>query len=261
MDNIIKYLRDSIKPKNDSEFYSANNFDRSFFNLMKQDGFLIITNDGEKIDTNIDWVKIGKNILCRKNFPNQIEWLNNDGTFSFDLTSEPIYRRLVPPPWETVDHSYIISNIIIETNGYDKNYIEFGVSKGDSIEIISDYVKNVYGVDVTKYEPKNKNIHIYCMTTDKFSNDYLPDIKYDYAFIDADHSSKQAIIDFENIYKYINIGGFIFLHDTYPCRIENLLPNACNDCYKTPIYIKDKYPTIEIITIPINPGLTIIRKT
>jgi hypothetical protein len=261
MNNIINYLKKSIKPRNDTEFKISDCFDKNAFVLMKQDGLLVINKNKENIDCCIDWVTIGNHILCRKNSPNQIEWLNNDGTFSFDLTSEPIYRRLVPPPWETIDHSYIISNIIIETNGYNKNYIEFGVSKGDSIEIISDYVKNVHGVDITQYEPKKKNINFYCMTTDQFSIDYLPDINYDYAFIDADHSSKQAIIDFENIYKFINIGGYIFLHDTYPCMIENLLPNACNDCYKTPLYIKDKYPTIEIITLPINPGLTIVKKT
>ena len=98
------------------------------------------------------------------------------------------------------------------------------------------------------------------MTTDTFSTNYLPNIEYHYAFIDADHKSKQVVIDFEYLYKYIKTGGFIFLHDTYPCMIENLLPAACNDCYLSPIVIKQRYPLIEILTLPINPGLTIIRK-
>ena len=74
------------------------------------------------------------------------------------------------------------------------------------------------------------------------------------------HKSEQVVIDFEYLYKYIKTGGFIFLHDTYPCMIENLKPSACNDCYLSPIIIKQKYPLLEMLTLPINPGLTIIRK-
>jgi hypothetical protein len=101
---------------------------------------------------------------------------------------------------------------------------------------------------------------IFSMTTDNFSINYLPLVNFDYAFIDADHSHKQVVIDFEYMYKHINNGGYIFLHDTYPCMEENLKPTACNDCYLSPLTIKKKYPEIEILTLPLNPGLTIIRK-
>lgn len=60
-------------------------------------------------------------------------------------------------------------------------------------------------------------------------------------------------MDFESIYLYIDQGGYIFLHDTYPCSKEFLDPNACNDCYQTPLLIKQKYKdNIEIITLPLN---------
>ena len=142
------------------------------------------------------------------------------------------------------------------------NYIEYGTRSGECMEHISFYTNNVYGVDIIDYIPKGKNISFYKMFTDDFSNIHLKDIKYYYAFIDADHSSKQVFVDFEYIFKNIEIGGFVFLHDTYPCMEENLLPSACNDCYKTPFRIKQKYgrDILEILTIPINPGLTIIRK-
>ena len=260
MNNIINYLLQSLKPVNSTEFIMLDNFNEEHFNLMRQDGIMLIKNTENNISNDIDWVVINNFTLVRKNKPLQIEWLNNDGTMSFDLTREPMYRRLIPPPYENINHAFIIANIIKETNGKNKNYIEYGVRNGDCIKIISNEINIAYGIDILDYKNENPNIKKYIMDTDTFSNKYLPNIEYHYAFIDADHKSKQVVIDFEYLYKYIKTGGFIFLHDTYPCMIENLLPSACNDCYLSPIVIKQRYPLIEILTLPINPGLTIIRK-
>jgi hypothetical protein len=260
MINIIKYIRECINPTDETELCIIDNFDENMFNLMKQDAIIILTNNINIIANDIDHVKINKYTLCRKNKPRQLAWLLENNTFNFDNTQLPIYRRLIPPPCETVNHAYIIANIIEETDGSEKNYIEYGVRNGDSIEVVSKKVKKSYGVDMTLYKNKLHNILMFTMTTDEFSLKYLPDINFDYAFIDADHSHKQVIIDFENILKYINSGGYIFLHDTYPCNEELLNPYFCNDCFLSPIIIKQKYPDIEILTLPLNPGLTIIRK-
>ena len=261
MENIIQYLYSSIRPQNESEMIILDVFDENKYISMKQDGIMIIKSINNNISKDIDWVIINNYTLLRKNTPNQIEWLNPDGSFSFTLSQEPIYRRLIPPPWETLDSASFISNIIRETNGKNKNYIEYGVRTGECIEVVSKEVNIAYGVDILPYKNINTNIQMYISTTDDFSNNTLPKIDYDYAFIDADHSSKQVLIDFENIYKYLNKGGYIFLHDTYPCRIENLQPTACHDCYLTPIIIKQRYPLLEILTLPLNPGITIIRKS
>ena len=199
----------------------------------------------------------------RKNKPKEIEWLNEDGSVSFDLTRKPMYRRVIPPPWENIDHKSIICYIIQNTskNFTTKiNYLEYGIRTGDCLEEVAKYVNTAYGVDILDYTSKRYNINFYKMYTNEFSKNHLNNISFNYAFIDADYSHSQVIIDFDNIFKNIEIGGFIFLHDTYPCIEENLLPGACSDCYKTPIYIKKHYKNIEILTIPINPGLTIIRK-
>jgi hypothetical protein len=260
MENIIEYLYSSIRPQNESEIIILDIFDEQKYILMKQDGIMIIKSANNNISSDIDWVVINNYTLLRKNKPKQIEWLNSDGSFSFVLSQEPIYRRLIPPPWETLDVAYLISNIIKETNGKNKNYIEYGVRTGECIEVVSKEVNMAYGIDILPYQNRNTNIKMYQCYTNEFSNNFLPKIDYDYAFIDADHSSKQVLEDFEYIFKYLNRGGYIFLHDTYPCRIENLEPNACNDCYISPIIIKQRYPLLEILTLPLNPGITIIRK-
>ena len=52
------------------------------------------------------------NIYISKKIYRNIEWLNDDGTLNFVLHQEPIYRRLIPEPMETVNHTFIISSII-----------------------------------------------------------------------------------------------------------------------------------------------------
>lgn len=262
---IIEYIRNAIIPRDNTEFITVEKYDQRAFDSLKQDGIMIISNaensHSDQIPFGIDWVTIGNIIICRKNVPKQLEWLNEDGTFSFDLSIEPIYRRMIPPPWETVDHPFIISNIMKETSNPNSTYIEYGVSIGDSIERISMHVQNVYGVDIINYQPINSNIQFYRMTTDEFSETHLPNIEYDYAFIDADHSSTAAYQNFVHLFRYIKLGGYIFLHDTYPCIEENLLPRACNDCYLTPMKIRQNFQEhIEMLTLPFNPGLTIVRK-
>lgn len=260
METLINYITDILHSKEKPFFIHADMFDVKHLNELKQDGILFIENNSILPPNNIDFVKIGKYMLCRKNIPKQIEWLNNDGTFNFDYTTEPIYSKLMPPPMETVNHLKIISAVILETRQSNSTYIEYGVRSGTSIEHIADFVNKSHGIDCNNYEPKNSKINFYKMTTDEFSEKHLKDIQFDYAFIDADHSYQQVIIDFENIYKYLSNGGYIFLHDTYPCSEQLLNPQYCNDCYLTPITIKNKYPFIEILTLPFNPGLTIIRK-
>jgi hypothetical protein len=134
------------------------------------------------------------------------------------------------------------------------------VRSGSVIETISNYVKVAYGVDVCDYTPRGANIKFYKMPTDTFSSSVLPTIQFDYAFIHAGLSSKQMLADFEYLYKALNRGGYIFLHYTYPCDEILLRPDYCNDCYKSPLLIKEKYPGIEMLTLPINPGITIVHK-
>jgi hypothetical protein len=259
MDNLIKYLVDSLIPRDNTEFIILDSFDIELYNNMKQDGIMILKNI-QSIDSTIDQITVGNFKIIRKNFPKQIEWLDSNGGFNFVETDEPLYRRLIPPPLETVNHVFMISSIIIESGGFNKTYIEYGVRHGHCIEHIANFTKKLYGVDMNPYQPKNNKIVMHCSTTDEFSKNILPYIKFDYCFIDADHKSSQVLIDFENVYRQINKGGYVFLHDTYPCNLELLKPEYCNDCYLSPLIIKNRFPDIEMITFPLNPGLTIIRK-
>lgn len=260
---LVEYIKSCYSPKDVSEFVVLKSFDADAYNGLKQDGIMIVTHEiptNEQIENKDCIVILPSTSILRKNYPLQIEWLKEDNSIEFDMSNEPLYRRFVPPPIETVDHTLIISSIVSATNPSHKTYVEYGVRSGTSLEVVAPLVLVAHGIDVNDYTPSSKNILFHRMLTDTFSQTQLPSISYDYAFIDADHSSNQVLIDFEHIYNYINPGGYIFLHDTYPCEPTLLQPHYCNDCYQTPLLIRKKYPSIQMLTLPLNPGLTIIHK-
>ena len=279
MNEFINYLSFCIKPNNITELYINNVFNDNIFRNLIQDG-IMITNDKPSdtiINENqIEYVLIN-NIYISKKIYRNLHWLNDDNTITFTKNQDPIYRRLTPPPHETVNHTLIIKLIISYMNNSEKKgtFIEYGVRSGHNFNTISNLNnkgKNI-GVDMkildhlyTEFK-NNTTIQLHQMMTDMFSENILPDLQPDIVFIDADHNSSSVIKDFENTFKYLKVGGYIILHDTYPCMPELLDPMGCSDCYKTPLYIKNKYiknknnkAVLSILTLPLNPGVSIIRK-
>jgi hypothetical protein len=265
MDKLINYLGQCIRPNDKTEFYVSKDFDDNIFDKLIQDG-IMITNDKPNDEIikkkQIEYILINDIYISRKLYKD-LHWLNEDGTITFTLNQEPIYRRLTPPPYETVNHTFIIKSLISYINSYNKKgtYIEYGVRCGNNLKEISEVVEYSYGIDIlNRPSCLNDNIKFFRGFTDEFSKNLLPFINFNFAFIDADHKFESCLKDFDNIFKYIQKDGLIFLHDTYPTLEEMLSPIYCNDCYKTPLEIKKKYTNLELITFPLNPGLTVIRK-
>jgi hypothetical protein len=130
---------------------------------------------------------------------------------------------------------------------------------------ISPFCKLVIGVDVNDHPNTYKipNLEFYQMKTRDFE-EKLVEMKprIDMAFIDACHESDVVIKDFRGIFPFVVDNGLIFLHDTYPNNPKYLDKKACSDCWKTPLILKEYYSPreIELVTLPIQPGLTIVRK-
>lgn len=246
---------------NENELCVSMKFDKTKFDNLVQDGIMITGEKPDINDNSIEYVKIGELYYCRKTY-RELAWLNPESQqMEWDDTRTPLYRRIIPIPWETVDHGFVIEEIIKHVSNHnDKNYIEYGVRDGIILNRIAPLVKTAYGVDLNPTNVNNNNIIFTQSYTNEFSTNQLPSIVYHFAFIDADHKFVSVYDDFQHIYKHIQPGGYIFLHDTYPCCEEMTSPGGSYDCYKTPIHIKKEYPGIEILTLPLNPGLTIIRK-
>jgi predicted O-methyltransferase YrrM len=80
------------------------------------------------------------------------------------------------------------------------------------------------------------------------------------AFIDADHCYESALNDFLNIFKRLNPGGIIILHDTDPESNNLINPYYCGDSYKIVNYFENR-EDINVYTLPLTEaGLSIVTK-
>jgi hypothetical protein len=290
MAEIVSYIKQCYKPSSELEFIELFPFDFKLGTIltMVNDAIFVIYNCNdntfdinvlENYKSELEYIIIGDIIIGRRTIK-QIEWFNqNDNSINFPEKGNYLYQRLSPyqynpVKYETVNHTFIISELIKATHVNKKNmYIEFGTRTNENFDIISELVDTSIGVDTN---PLKFNKNIYTDTTDHFSEFILPQIikktftrdandpnrlKFNYAFIDADHSFESVFKDFENLFKYLESGGFIILHDVYPYEQRFLEKNACHDCYLAPIAIKAKYSKyINILTLPLCPGMSIIQK-
>ena len=296
MITLINYIKSCLNPRGTTELVESYTFVKSIYDNLIQDGFYICNNLSEKDKEYVsdyiqlhDGSSLTKHIYIIRKVIKEIEWLNDDGTFNWNH-SDSLYKRLIPPPIETVNHTFIIEEIVksyichkninVNVNTDPLLYIEYGVRSGENFKTISKLNKNGNNVGVDMIIQKhlhaefnnngsmNSSVQLYEMMTDTFSEEVLPNLQPDIVFIDADHNSSSVIKDFNYVFKHLKVGGYIILHDTYPCMQELLDPMGCSDCYKTPLYIKDNYiyntsssqRKLSILTLPLNPGVSIVQK-
>lgn len=176
--------------------------------------------------------------------------------------SIPIHER--NPPTRTVSEVFNHPSLLVFFASFIKPniYLEYGVAKGNVIIQVAQFAKQVIGVDIEDHvENKPENMTLHVMHTTEFKSILLSqNMVVDMAFIDASHKSSDAFNDFKDIYPHVIDNGFIFLHDTYPTQLYLTEDGACSDSWRVPAMIKQNYPDCEILTIPICPGLSIIRK-
>ena len=99
------------------------------------------------------------------------------------------------------------------------------------------------------------------MSSDDFFIQKDPSLMFDFVFIDGNHSKEQVYKDFLNVSNFVIEDGFILLHDTSPCYDEYLEPEWCHDAWEAALKIKKEHKDEwEILTLPFNPGLTILKK-
>lgn len=153
------------------------------------------------------------------------------------------------------DHSHLIYQIA-KTTGC-TSYLELGLYKGITIDLVNTIVPICVGVDI---EPVTTTANFFLGTTDSF---FTQDTQtFDIIFIDADHKFEAVKKDFNNSLKVLNKYGIIFIHDTDPISKEYIDPGYCGDSYKM-VDTLSKNKDLNFVTLPIlNAGLTIVnRKT
>ena len=144
-----------------------------------------------------------------------------------------------------------------------KNYVELGLYQGETLQKVQPYIQKGYGIDMHKNDflenlKLYNNLEILYMTTNNFFENYNDGI--DMAFIDADHCYESALNDFFNIFKRLNPGGIIILHDTDPKSNNLITPCYCGDSYKIVNYLENR-EDVNVYTLPLTEaGLSIVTK-
>lgn len=161
-----------------------------------------------------------------------------------------------------LDHTNIVTALAIEARP--TIYVELGVAEGYTINKVVDYVGKAMGIDSDGNASKllNKKIEFYHMTTDTFFEAMKNSLMIDMLFIDANHDYDQALKDFINFSSIVNENGLIMMHDTFPIDERQIIKGRCSDSWKVAVHIRKNFSKdFEIITIPIHPGISIIRKS
>jgi predicted O-methyltransferase YrrM len=141
-------------------------------------------------------------------------------------------------------------------------YLELGVHIGETLQSVGSNVPDAkcYGVDDRDLTESGGNVQMYYMTT----QEYLAwqagrDGPFNVAYIDADHAFESVKADFLALYPHMADQSLILLDDTWPGTQADTVPGLCNDAYRMAGWLKDS--GYESVTIPCEPGLTIVRKS
>lgn len=151
-----------------------------------------------------------------------------------------------------------------------KVYVELGVGYV-SIEVFNKMITTIpnaekWGVDIVDLAPyihKGANVNFYHGTTVDFLENWTRNKAQtiDLMFIDADHSANAVLTDVSLAWPLITPDtGIMVLHDTWPISKDWTGPEKSGDCFKVPRQLKDDYDDMEILTVPVPHGLTLIRK-
>jgi len=149
-----------------------------------------------------------------------------------------------------------------------KNFIELGVQYAEATKALIPYIPEKYiGVDITRQtniayiEQNYSQFTFYEMSTDDFFSSLRANLQLEMGFIDACHSHEASYKDFLNLKEHMVDDGIIFFHDSYPVSEYWSNPSLCGDAYKTIEKIRLEHNhEFEIVTIPVNPGISIARK-
>lgn len=164
-------------------------------------------------------------------------------------------------------HPQIIKLIAngLKSAGALNNYLELGIRKGPCFNAVAPLVRDkAYAVDIEdcyKNIKHNKNLVWFHGSSINFLKNHNKKIKFDLVFIDANHTYKASLQDFDLVFPLVKDNGLILLHDAYPTSQKYLSLTKCGEVYKTAEFIRFNYNhKCEIVTLPFYYGIAIVRK-
>jgi hypothetical protein len=144
-------------------------------------------------------------------------------------------------------------------------YVELGLYHCETFNRLIPYAQRLIGVDTDAHAgdwmAKSDKVQFVHSTTDAFASTLQNNlISIDMLFIDAEHSKEAVLKDFWNFFPFVSSQGLIIFHDTHPKSIDYIQPRYCGDAYKAIEDLSKRTDNLELMTIPLHPGLTLCRK-
>jgi len=132
-----------------------------------------------------------------------------------------------------------INSAINTLNG--TSYVEIGVKAGSTFKYVQ--CRQKIGVDpvLTSWKLRlflamHRNCKFFNETSDDFfrlhASGSVGEIGIDVAFIDGLHSYAQTVIDVQNVLRFLNTNGLIFMHDCNPENELSAIPGASPEIVK-----------------------------
>lgn len=157
---------------------------------------------------------------------------------------------------------------VLLTNFAPNVSVEVGVAEGESTEIVSKFSKQVFSIDMDVSCEKKinhlKNVNFMNSDSwsalDKLSHKFSNTV--DFCFIDGNHVSDVVYGDFVRAFKLMSDRGIVLLHDTYPKSSAYVSEENqwCGSAFRVPEMIRTNFPELDVFTIPIHPGLTLVQR-
>jgi len=116
--------------------------------------------------------------------------------------------------------SYLVNMVADIEN---KRYLELGIYDGVNFGVVGAKDK----VSVDAHHPAD-----FRGSTDAFFAQLPEGKKFDVVYIDADHSWRAVVRDFNNVLKHLAPGGLVFVHDLIPGTEELTAKHFCGDGFK-----------------------------
>jgi predicted O-methyltransferase YrrM len=144
------------------------------------------------------------------------------------------------------------------------NYLEIGAAFGGTLQMAANFCNVVVGVDIKDRinVHLSPDVRVYFMSSDQYFNTNLglsERMRFDFIYIDGDHSFPQAAQDFFNSLHVLNPGGVIALHDSVPPDAKHADLDLCGEVYKLVKELRTK-ADLQVFTFNIMFGLTLVSR-
>lgn len=157
-------------------------------------------------------------------------------------------------------HEWLIPALAMEMGA--RAYLELGSHQNETVSAMPDAMgpeARIFAVDINEPNYRVNGVEYRIMNTADYLAEWAStDGPFDLVFIDADHSARAALTDFERVWPHVVPEGIVLLHDTNPETSADTAPGFCGDSWRVAKYLADSGH--ECITLPYHPGLTLVRK-